>query len=360
MLKSMLKCFIDDLLKMIDNIETLLKTQIKKYNTRLKQIKRKVALNLSRELMRDLIARVSSYALTKIQKQYRKLKQIEKDFENEALSSCTKIFDTTMRLSCSHVIKTRVKSDEKRLLLDDVHSHWRYRKPESTFTAERYEFLNDAASIFYNSETNNESDYDTDLKLSTISSLLQKSHIESLLEETDFIELSTISTLLQKSNMKSLSAKSSDSENSLLDAQEPAVSKFKGRPSGSKNKKGVMTRAEKKAVKFIKRDLSKFEHVKNVSRSRGKRDRATSTRGATSTREATSTRGATSTRARKGRSTRARGARGGRKDKGKEKEIIEVSSNEEETDDDFNDLSENSDSFNEEENVSDDENMNMH
>ena len=118
----MLKCSTDDLLKMIDNIEILLKTQINKYNTTLNQIKRKIAYNLSRELMRDLIARVTSHALTKIRKQYKKILRAEKNSENESLESCSRCFVTTLSLSCSHVIKTRMNNKEK-LLLENIHSH---------------------------------------------------------------------------------------------------------------------------------------------------------------------------------------------------------------------------------------------
>ena len=121
-LKSYLKCSTDDLLKMIDNLEILLKNQIRAYNIKLTQAKRKIPLSLNRELMRDLIAHVSSHALTKIQKQY-KILQDAQDFENEALSPCTKTFVTTMGIPCSHVIKTRMKSHEGHLLLDDVHPH---------------------------------------------------------------------------------------------------------------------------------------------------------------------------------------------------------------------------------------------
>ena len=63
-------------------------------------------------------------------------------------------------------------------------------------------------------------------------------------------------------------------DNNLLTVNESFIVKAKGRLKRAKNKKGVMTRAEKAKAKFIKRDSFDFEHVKiNLRRGdRGGRD----------------------------------------------------------------------------------------
>ena len=63
-------------------------------------------------------------------------------------------------------------------------------------------------------------------------------------------------------------------DNELLIVNEPDIVKAKGRSKGTRNKKEVMTQAEKTKAKFIKRDPSDFEHVKvNLRRDgRGGRD----------------------------------------------------------------------------------------
>ena len=48
----------------------------------------------------------------------------------------------------------------------------------------------------------------------------------------------------------------------LLNVAESNIAKTKERPRESKNKKGTITRKEKKVAKSTKRDFSKFEHVK--------------------------------------------------------------------------------------------------
>ena len=70
-------------------------------------------------------------------------------------------------------------------------------------------------------------------------------------------------------------AKELISDNELLTMNEPFIVQAKGRFKEAKNKKRVMTRAEKTKAKFIKRDPSDFKHVE-VSLRRGDRgDRGT-------------------------------------------------------------------------------------
>ena len=53
----------------VDRLETLLEGQHDDYTTKLEHTKMSIAYNLPKELMSDLIGRISPYALRKIRKQ---------------------------------------------------------------------------------------------------------------------------------------------------------------------------------------------------------------------------------------------------------------------------------------------------
>ena len=72
MLKSNLKNFIGDLMAVVDRIEIMLMNQRKTHRADLKEVKIGVSMNISREVMRDLIDRVTSHALNMILDQYTK------------------------------------------------------------------------------------------------------------------------------------------------------------------------------------------------------------------------------------------------------------------------------------------------
>ena len=87
--------------------------------------------NLSKKLMKNLISKISSYALQKIRKQWKLMKKFKLNSNHEAyekLNFCSKIFVTTMKLSCFHMIKTCMKTSNFKLSLDDVHFHWWIKK----------------------------------------------------------------------------------------------------------------------------------------------------------------------------------------------------------------------------------------
>ena len=69
MLKSMLKFFTKNFHIVVSNLEILLKNQHDDYITKFADVKKLMIYNLSKKLMRDLISKISSYALQKIRKQ---------------------------------------------------------------------------------------------------------------------------------------------------------------------------------------------------------------------------------------------------------------------------------------------------
>ena len=122
-LKSIFKFFTKDFMIVVDRFEILLENQYDDYIIKLEQIKMIVIFNLSKKLMSDLIERVSSRVLQKIRKQWKKIKKVEFDEENETLKLCSKSFVTTMKFSCFHMIQICMNTSEIKLLLDDVHFH---------------------------------------------------------------------------------------------------------------------------------------------------------------------------------------------------------------------------------------------
>ena len=110
----------------VDSIETLVDNQNKIYETAIEQAKMRVSIDISRELFKDLIERVSLYVLRKIKKQYTLIKKTAKNSNKHSLRSCIKAFETTQDLSCAHTIEVRINALSERtgtLSLDDVHSH---------------------------------------------------------------------------------------------------------------------------------------------------------------------------------------------------------------------------------------------
>lgn len=109
----------------VDHLETLTSNQIEDYEHRLNQAKSKISMNLPRYLMRDLIGRVSPYALQKVYKQFKLVRKAERKPKKHPLKSCTHAFTNTMGLPCAHTIKASMDANDGagRLSLNDVHPH---------------------------------------------------------------------------------------------------------------------------------------------------------------------------------------------------------------------------------------------
>ncbi len=89
-------------------------------------VKIRYSLQCRIDLFQNIFAFVTSYALRKILNQYKRLID-----ESTILSACIKTFSTTLRLSCAHIIQERLESSDC-LLIDDVHSHWRFEKSDAS------------------------------------------------------------------------------------------------------------------------------------------------------------------------------------------------------------------------------------
>lgn len=148
--------------------------------TTLNQIKMRIVFNFFRDFMRDLIARISPYCLQKILKQWIFVQKIIEKFDEYFLKFYIKIFIITLNLSCAHIIQKKFKIINK-LLLNDVHLHWRFKKFEFLYI-ESFENFDSNSSIidFDRSFVNNENYNST---FSIMNELLRKlsNRIESLI-----------------------------------------------------------------------------------------------------------------------------------------------------------------------------------
>ena len=255
-LKSVLNTSTGDLLAVVDGIELLLNRQYETYTHKLAQEKIKVAYKLPRDLMRDLIGRVSPHALSKIYSQYELMKLADKEPRN--LKECTRTFVTTMGLPCSHMIREASEGEEKKLLLEDVHPHWRFKKPESSRLTPTNDFFSDPQPE--SSELSKRPFYEPPPETFDDSATDSLPDVDELIRNRTRLDSPIASSISEDNDL-----------NDLLNIAEPEIAKAKGRPRGSQNKKGTMTRAEKKAAKSTKRDLSGFEHVEREYEARVKR-----------------------------------------------------------------------------------------
>lgn len=140
-----------------------------------------------------------------------------------------------------------------RLLMRDISHHWRFNKPDSGLVPTE--------------------DFASDLPI--IDEALQEPHDELESDEDAVQPLSNIDEIirdmdrnnnnLHRSTPEAPDAADEELLNSdgvdMLDVNSPRIIKSKGRPTGAKNKKGIMTRAAKAKAKSTRRDPSGFEHV---------------------------------------------------------------------------------------------------
>ena len=329
-LKRYLKFSTGDLMTVVDKIELMLTNQYKNYFAKLAVAKRDLAWEFQRTVFRDLTGRVTPHALWKIHDRYSTLKRAT---EAEPLAACTHAFTRTMGLPCSHIIEARMNAvDEElgRIPIDDVHPHWRFRKPDTEISAGE-EFSSDVAAIAQvlrqpMGDENDEDAEDAETLDQAVAnaSLAPDVNVEDVDEDFDLEETERKANELLRSLRRnarierptpdpqdSVDEDLNDPENvELLGINEPRVMKEKGRPKGSTNKKGLMTNAQKKAANSTRRDPSRFEHVEasiqaarggGRSRGRGRGPGRVNTTSARGGHGATTARGGVTSKARKGR-----------------------------------------------------------
>ena len=130
-LKSNLKFSTGDSMTVIDRIEVMLINQLKKHRKDLGKAKRSTSFDFGHTVFQNLIGRVTPHAIWKIHDQFKRLKSATKV---NPLPPCTEAFTKTMGLPCSHLIEAKMDAVDGglgRILLSDVDTHWRFKKPDS-------------------------------------------------------------------------------------------------------------------------------------------------------------------------------------------------------------------------------------
>lgn len=124
-LKRELKFSTGDLEKVVKDIAKLLSLQRSTYIGDIESAKVNVPMDLRRREFRDIIARVTPFALRRVLDQY-KAEREPKD--------CTNSFTTVSGLPCIHRVKARIAEGAGTIHIDDVHPHWRFQKPAASYT----------------------------------------------------------------------------------------------------------------------------------------------------------------------------------------------------------------------------------
>jgi hypothetical protein len=119
-LKRALKSSVEDFKKMIKVIELMLKNQKAEYLIAHEEAKTRVFKKCAIFDLKNLRIYISSYALRLIRKQLDKLNKAKDS--NTSFALCIRVYETSMKLSCVHVIERR-KNNSKLLQLEDVHSY---------------------------------------------------------------------------------------------------------------------------------------------------------------------------------------------------------------------------------------------
>ena len=114
-IKRQLRFSIDDLKTVIDNIDLLLKNQLQKYRIVMNEAKSRISHHIRISILRDLIIKMSSFALRQILKQYHRIA------DENLLSRCINIFKNIMRLSCAYIMQQRLHESFNQLTLADIH-----------------------------------------------------------------------------------------------------------------------------------------------------------------------------------------------------------------------------------------------
>jgi hypothetical protein len=81
------------------------------------------SLNLRKSIFNRIAIFVTSYALRKIDDQYKLLIEW-----STAVNRCIERFTIFIELSCSHKIQDCLYESNKCLIIEDIHSHWRFER----------------------------------------------------------------------------------------------------------------------------------------------------------------------------------------------------------------------------------------
>jgi len=209
-LKRELGFSVGDLKSVVDSLELLLMNQRHDYIGAIQMAKTRLPFRLRAPILRDLVAHVTPFALHKVIEQYKLITITE-----GPLSPCTNVFTTTLSLPCAHRIQRRMYDTAGGgvLKIEDIHPHWRFEGSAVSLPVDSSESTPEATPETSDVEMN----YD--------------------------IPTSSLSAL----------------SDPLLQVQNPAVVRPKGRPVGARGRRGV--RRQQEFEVSTQRESSQYEHV---------------------------------------------------------------------------------------------------
>lgn len=206
--------------------------------------------------MRDLFSYVSLYALSKVYNQYLLVTSAERNPVQNGLKTCSNTFAITMSLPCAYMIKTAMETEDNKILLEDIHPYWQFKKSKSSLLILTNDFLSDPLSVF-----------GCKLFYKSQSERLDKSSINfDVFSEADNL----IHSCTNQINLLLFSLALKDVElDNLLDINKPNVAKAKKIQRITKQEKDNDL-SGKKAARSTKQNLSSFEFLEQEYKDRVK------------------------------------------------------------------------------------------
>ena len=270
---------IDDLKTIMNKLNLLFIDRRHDYVQTREKTKTRLFHDLRFQLFRNLIFRVTSFALRKTYQQWQRLTQ-----QSIAIESCTNIFITIMRLSCAHRIQNRMydRANEEMLLLKNIHSHWKFTKSTTTTT-------------ITTSTTSSSNEVHTSMRIDDEMMFLSNNNI---------LILNTLSRLFSTSISHLLftftSRERFEQESDYVRYNEFEIVKLKDRSSKSLNKNRKDLESQRRQQIFensTRRELSSFERVKTLLTEAEAKSRKESTQTVSNNQSAATTKESTTTRA---------------------------------------------------------------
>ena len=133
----------------IKRLKILFLKQYKNYFEIVEQIQTKSAITkFNRQFYRYLFIRITSHALHKIEKQYRRVIKIKKKSNTHSLERCIDTHSITTNISCVHIIRDILKQveinwfeDASLISFQLIHSHWRLLKFKFSFITSKFDII---------------------------------------------------------------------------------------------------------------------------------------------------------------------------------------------------------------------------
>ena len=200
--------------------------------------------------------------------------------KKKSLFICIRFYIKSMSLSCNHLIEAKMKivnQDFDRIFIANVDSHWRFKKFEfDVIVIKKFDFDTTIIVQCLNNFMRNENDKkikNIDRKILDSSTMNENFDLSKSKFETIFWNVKRNAHIERFFSNFQNSIDEKIENVKLINVNEFRIVKFKNRSKNSKNKKFVMIRASKIAIKSTRRNFFEFEYVEIVVEIFQKRER---------------------------------------------------------------------------------------